>query len=172
MRNPPYPSVPAAIDAATQAHVLRDLHPPSSLVHAKVGAAATVGGILSMATCGQFGVGLTPVARMFSEGLHEQMGPLSCALVCGALYAVFPVAILRGFLCTSLQFKAVTRRFRRVIAVWFAGCGALFAAFGHHGVTLLHLAAWMAAALAATVALVRLTETPAFAALLAPRAAR
>lgn len=158
MRKPPE-SPPEHLDRAIEEQVLRDLEPPASVVQAKVGTATIVGGVLSMLTCGQFGIGFTSFARAFSHNLHEHMGPLSCALICGLLYAIFPVSILRFALCTTLQFKSLVRRRQWSIAAWFGGVGVTLAAFGHHGTGLAPLTAWLASALLSTYVLSRLVET-------------
>ncbi len=151
-------SLPMSLDRAVEAFVLSDLTPPQSTVHAKVGTAAIVGGLAALVLCGQFGLGFTEFARNFGHEMHEQMGALPCALTCGMLYSIFPVLLLRFVLCSALQFKVVTRRHTVKIAVWLGGCGAVMAAFGHHGSDLLQLGAWLVAALGTTYILVRMTE--------------
>ncbi len=150
--------VPGLLDRAVEGIVLRDLCPEASTVHAKVGTAAILGGLAALALCGQFGLGLTDFAQKVSHEMHEQMGALPCALICGSFYAIFPVLFLRFTLCSALQFKVLARSHRGKIAVWLGGCGALLAGFGHHGASLLQLGLWLFSALFMTVVLVRLTE--------------
>ena len=145
-------------DERIRTHVMQDLDPGVMTVLTKVGTAAAVGGLLSLLICGQFGVGISSLAEAFSATVHDSMGPLPCALICGTLYAVFPVAILRLLLCSPLQFKVIIHRRWSVVVLWLGGFGGVMAYFGHHGGDILTLSAWVIAALAATNIFARLFE--------------
>jgi hypothetical protein len=130
-------------------YVLNDLDPSWMQVHMKVAIAAIIGGLVSLLICGQFGLGFTPIATVFNHMIHESMGPVPCAILCGTLYAIFPVAILRFGLCGPLQFRAITKRRWQAIVVWFGGFGAAMAHFGHHGNNIVTFAGWVTAAVVA-----------------------
>ena len=150
--------VPAFLDQAIEDIVIRDLCPPDTIVHAKVGAAVTFGGLAALALCGQFGLGWTDFARALSHELHQHVGALPCATICGGLFAVLPVLLLRFLLCSRLQFRVLARDHRLKIAMWFGACGARLAALGHHEATVGHFGSWLGAALLATYLLVRIIE--------------
>jgi hypothetical protein len=137
------------------AHAMRDLDPSWLVLHRKVGIAAIFGGILSLGICGQFGLGFTSIATSFNHALHNNMGPHVCAIICGVLYAIFPIAVLRFLICNPLQFKTITKNHGEVIVLWFGGFGGIVAYFGHHGNDALAFTAWIAAALAAASLLSR-----------------
>ncbi len=147
---------PQRLDLAIERAVLRDLEPAIAVVHLKTAAAAIVGSLLSLAICGQFGMGFTSLADSFSHALHANMGPIACALICGGLYAIFPIAILRFVLCNVMQFRAIFRRSFFIMAAWFACVGAVMAWQGHHGDQALQFGAWIFAALVAAIVLGRL----------------
>lgn len=130
-------------------HVMKDLDPSWLLAHTKVGIASLLGGLLSLVICGQFGFGFTSVANSFNHAIHANMGPVPCAIICGILYAVFPISILRFVLCHPLQFRAIMKRRWQAILVWFGGFGGAVASFGHHGSDILTFAGWVVAAIAA-----------------------
>ncbi len=129
-------------------HVMKDLDPSWLVSHTKVAIASVVGGLASLLLCGQFGLGLTNVANSFNEHIHHSMGPIPCAIVCGFLYAIFPIVVLRFFLSQPLQFRAIMRRRWQVILIWFGGFGGLLASFGHHGTQAVTFAAWIVGAVA------------------------
>ncbi len=137
----------ATADKAVFDHVLRDLEPSSSITHLKAATAAVFGSLLALAVCGQFGVGLTSFAKVFSREIHEQMGAVPCALICGGLYSVFPVLLLRFVFCSVLQFRAVLRRRFWTVSAWLVGVGAAMAWQGHHGDSVVQFGAWILAAL-------------------------
>ncbi len=152
-------NAPQHLDEVIEGFVTRDLLPPRSVVHLKVGIAAIAGGLLSLALCGQFGIGFTSFAVDLSSQIHDHLGPVPCALLCGTLYAIFPVALLRFVLCTTLQFKGILRRHQLIVALWFGGVGTILASAGHHGADLLGIGLWLSAALASTFVGARLTES-------------
>ncbi len=143
------------VEDEIQLHVLRDLDPPWMLVHTKVALAAVVGGLASLLICGQFGVGLTPAATALNHTIHESMGPIPCAIVCGVMYAIFPIAMLRFALCGPLQFRAITKRRWQSLLLWFGGFGGVMASFGHHGDSALTFSGWILAAIFAANVLAR-----------------
>lgn len=162
------PEPPQRLDLAVESAVLRDLEPPIALVHVKAAAAAILGSLLSLAVCGQFGIGFTSLADAFSHAIHAEMGLVPCALICGALFAIFPVALLRLALCNVIQFRAIFRRHFNVMGAWFAGVGGIMAWQGHHGDKVLQFGAWIFAALLAAVILGRLAGACTFPAFDAP----
>ena len=71
------PEPPTRLDQSIESAVLRDLEPPLALVHLKTAAAAILGSLLSLAICGQFGIGFTSFADAFSHEIHARMGPVA-----------------------------------------------------------------------------------------------
>lgn len=136
--------------------VMRDLNPSWLVTHTKVAVASVVGGLLSLLVCGQFGLGFTGVANNVSDTIHASMDPVPCAVVCGVLFAIFPIALLRLTLCHPLQFRAIMKRRWQAILVWFGGFGGALAFLGHHGSDAFVLAAWIFGAVVAANALAHL----------------
>jgi hypothetical protein len=130
-------------------HVMKDLKPSWLVSHTKVAIASIVGGLLSLLVCGQFGLGFTDVANSLNHTLHFKMGAIPCAILCGTLYAFFPVAVLRFGLCHPLQFRAIMKHRWQAIVVWFGGFGVSMASVGHHGTDILVLAGWLVGAILA-----------------------
>jgi hypothetical protein len=138
---------PKHIEESLIERIESDLKPSFLTVQTKVGASAIIGGVLSLFVCGQFGIGFTSFAEAFSQKIHANMDPFACALICGATFAIFPVLILRLFLCHPLQFKAIVYKQRPSVLFWYGGFGSLLAYFSHHGNNLYNYIGWVIAAL-------------------------
>lgn len=147
------------VEHYVEATIIRDLVPPASVVHTKVGAAAIVGIVGSLLICGQFGLGLTEFARALSHDMHSSIGELPCALLCGALYAIFPVTILRVVFCSKHQFRFLVRRRWLYLLFWLVGVGATMALLGHHGTDARLVMGWSISAFISAVLLSRIAET-------------
>jgi len=130
-------------------HVMADLDPSWLVTHTKVAVAAVVGGLLSLLICGQFGFGFTQAGDGLNHTLHMALGPVPCAILCGFLFAIFPVLIMRLILCHPLQFRAIMKRRRSAFVVWFGGFGAVMINFGHHGGDVVTFSAWILGAIVA-----------------------
>lgn len=146
----------AALQEAVHAQVMRDLEPSWQRVHTLAGGATIGGGLLSLAVCGQFGLGLTPWATSLNHLMHAHLQAVGCAAFCGLLYAFFPLAALRFGLATPLLFRVIIKRHKSVLALWSLAFGASLASLGEHGQDLGAFLAWCASALAATNGLARL----------------
>ena len=141
---------PKQLEGVITERVMKDLNPSWISVQTRVGISTILGGILSLLVCGQFGIGITTFADILNDKIHHNLGPISCALICGSMYAVFPTLILRLFFTSALQFKVIThQRFLSVLA-WFAGFGVVLIYFGHHGDGLLSLGFWTISVISAT----------------------
>ena len=138
---------PEKLNSFIREHVVADLDPPIILVNLKVAVSCIVGGLLSLAICGQFGFALTISAQSLSSFMHENMHPVLCAVICGGLYAIFPVAILRLLLTNPLEFKAIMRFRTLTVLFWFFGLGGVLSFWGHHGNDLLSLILWTVGAI-------------------------
>lgn len=128
-------------------HVMRDLNPSWEVVWLKVVLAAIIGGFLSLFICGQFGLGMTTFAQNINSLLHQHTHPYICALVCGGLFAILPVTVLRLLLCSPLQFRAIVQRRWYVLLIGFGGIGGFLESQGHHGVDFITFSVWVFAAL-------------------------
>lgn len=149
---------PSHIQEAITRNALRDLEPPLLAVELKLGLSALVGGFLSLVVCGQFGLGVTSWADALNHNLHAHAGPIPCALICGVLFAVFPIGILRFLLSSPLQFRVLMRHHQVSLLLWFAGLGGLLTLFGEHSQGIMEYTAWVIAAIAAANGLARLAN--------------
>jgi hypothetical protein len=128
---------------------MRDLEPSQLAVHARVGLATLVGGFFSLVICGQFGLGVTRWADALNHQMHAHLDPLTCAVACGVLYAIFPIALLRFVLTPPLLFRVILKKHQPVLFLWFAGFGGLLTLMGDHGQGIFEYGAWVVAALIA-----------------------
>lgn len=149
-------NVPNKASEIVVTHVMKDLNPSWEVVWLKVVLAAVIGGFLSLFVCGQFGLGMTTFAQNFNSHLHHHTHPYVCAVICGGLFAIFPVTILRLLLCSPLQFKAIIQRHWYVLLIGFGGIGGFLESQGHHGVDFVTFSFWVFAALFVTYILSRL----------------
>ena len=126
-------------------HVYGDLDPSDTTAYKKSGLALFVGGALSLFLCGQFGMGLTPVATEFSHSIHHGIGPLACAAICGALFAIVPAVVLR-LLASPIQFRALIRKKWQPQLIWTVAIGVLLSYHGDFGFEFLAVVVWVGAA--------------------------
>lgn len=103
--------------------VRRDLEPSLGLIHTKVGLAVAVGGGLSLFFCGQMGLGLSPLAESVHRILMDKGGVLGCTVLCGLIFALVPVLLLRAS-SSAIQFVVILRRKRPIIVGWVLAFGA------------------------------------------------
>jgi hypothetical protein len=127
--------------------IIADLDPTPLAAHTKIGLATVLGGLLSLAVCGQFGFGFTGLAHSVNHHLHEAMGPLRCAIICGAMYALFPVLILRILFCSPIQFRALMRNRQSVWGFWYFVFGGTLMTTGHHEPSIIAFSGWVIAAI-------------------------
>lgn len=108
-----------AIDAAIRRRVASDLSPPRHRILARLAAAQTVGGLLTLSVCPQFGVGLG-THQGFLHGLHAVLPPVFFYLMCGLFF------ISLGVLGSGLLLRrAELRTLGRVPWSFFLGYGTL-----------------------------------------------
>lgn len=139
--------------------IARDLAPSARVVNIKLFLAVTVGGVLSLTICGQFGMGVTGWAEALSHRLHQTMSPLFCAIICGTLFAVFPTLLLRLVLCSPLQFRAILKRKFMTLSMWYGGAGTVLAVTSEHGQGVDEIIFWSIAAILTSYLLAGLMKT-------------
>lgn len=105
-----------------------------------------LGALLSLGICGQFGLGFTDFARSFSQYVHTTMDPVKCAILCGMLFSVFPVLILR-FMTSALQFRVIFSKKLMDTSLWILTVGVIMAQYGHHGKDATGLSTWIISAI-------------------------
>lgn len=125
--------------------VLSDLLPSPVVVYGKTGISIIIGGIASMFCCAQFGVGFSSIAHFSYHKVHHGMGPIWCALICGTIFSLLPVIILR-FLTNSVQFRAIIRHKWQPQLIWLVLAAALLSLHGTIGFQILISAIWSGAA--------------------------
>ena len=140
-------NLPEDISEKIRTTVVQDMRPSPFILHLKLFTAVVFGGIISLAICGQFGMGMTSWAEVLSHKIHDTMPPMACALICGTVYAVFPTLLLRLFLCSPLQFRIILKRRYLQLATWYCGTGVSLAIYGQHGQGVLEIISWSIAAI-------------------------
>lgn len=140
-------NLPEQISENIRKTILRDLNPSPLSVHLKLAAAVIIGGLVSLAICGQFGMGMTNWAELLSHKIHDTMPPVICALICGAVYAFFPTLLLRFVLCSPIQFRIILRTRYLALISWYGGTGISLAIYGQHGQGVFEILFWMLAAI-------------------------
>ena len=121
--------------------VKRDLEPPGWLVHSKVGGSVAVGGALSLFLCGQMGLGLSPLANHVHGLLMHSGGLLGCTAVCGILFALVPVLLLRA-ISSRVQYLVLLRKKRLLIAGWVLAFGFFLVLRNEQPEIILTMALW------------------------------
>lgn len=145
------------VQDAIRAEVLKDLEPSPLRAHAKVAASLVLGGGISLALCGQFGVGLTPWAKDLHGAVMQLSTFVPCMVLCGVIFAVFPVVALRA-LCRPMEFRAIMRKRPFHLAGWLLGFELFLAWHGGFTEGAAGLAVWFGASIACIVALGRLLD--------------
>jgi peptidoglycan/LPS O-acetylase OafA/YrhL len=140
-------SLPRAISESIQQKILADMNPSLVQVHGKFAIAVFIGSLISLAICGQFGMGMTSWAEILSHKIHQGMSPLACAAICGIAYAVFPTLILRLFLCSPVQFYSILKKRFLTLFAWHGVVGISLATFGDHGTGASEITFWIMAAI-------------------------
>lgn len=143
-------SLPRVTSESIQQKILADMRPGFIEVHGKFAVAVFLGGLISLAICGQFGMGVTNWAEMLSHKIHHGMSPLACAAICGIAYAVFPTLVLRLFLCSPVQFNVILKRRFLTLFAWHAAVGISLATYGDHGSGISEIIFWIIAAIGAS----------------------
>lgn len=138
------------ISQKTRDHVLHtikhDMDPSMRVLHTKIGASVLLGTALSLAICGQFGIGLTSFARNFNLRIHADMDPVTCAILCGMLFSIFPVFVLK-FMTSSMQFRIIFTKKLKQVAMWILPIGVVMSQYGHHGKDLPGVSTWLISAM-------------------------
>ena len=125
---------------------MADLRPSKSIVIFKTGISVLVGGLITLLYCGQFGVAGTEYAHRFNHHLHMQ-NELFCAAVCGALFTIAPLIVLRA-ITNYHQFRVIINNKLYVPLLWIGAFGALLAYHGNLSGGIGYFFVWMAAAVA------------------------
>lgn len=121
--------------------VTRDLEPSTPRVLAHLAVAFGIGGIVSMFFCGQFGVGFSSFAIDFNHSMHSKAGTLLCALLCGGIFALAPVLVLR-LTTHPLLFRAIVRRYSFIEGGITLAAGMLAYSHGNFKVEMINVAIW------------------------------
>jgi hypothetical protein len=107
--------------------VRRDIDPTPFAVNFRIGAALILGGVLSLFFCGQFGFGFTELANSVHQFVHHAHGSFWCMVVCGFLFVLIPVLLLRLF-CRPMMFRKIVTS-RKVILFFWLGLAEFMLAF-------------------------------------------
>lgn len=138
--------LPENISEKIRKTIVEDMRPTPFMLHLKLFTAVFFGGLISLAVCGQFGMGMTSWAEVLSHKIHETMPPMVCALICGTVYSVFPTILLRMLLCSPMQFRIIIKKKFVALATWYCGTGLSLAIYGQHGQGMLEIISWSLAA--------------------------
>lgn len=133
--------VPDSIKEDIYRAVKSDMEPSRLVVHSKVGSAVAVGGGLSLFLCGQMGLGLSPLAHTVHHALMHHVGYLGCTILCGAIFAILPVFLLK-MLSSKIQFLVILRQERLATLSWILSFGIFLELRNQPDDVLLILALW------------------------------
>ena len=114
--------VPDSIKEDIYRAVKSDMEPDRLVVHSKVGTSVALGGGASLFLCGQMGLGLSPLAVTVHHCLMHYVGYLGCTILCGAIFAIIPVLLLKT-LSSKIQFLVLLRKERLAIGGWILSFG-------------------------------------------------
>lgn len=121
--------------------VEKDLEPSFFRVTCYLLLSFGVGGAFSMFICGQFGIGLSSFALHMSHKLHSQMNPFLCAILCGGIFSIVPVFVLK-LISHPLFFRVLVKKYYYL----HGGCIFFFGliVYSHSSIKLefLFLVAW------------------------------
>ncbi len=138
-------SVPEHIRQEIYQRVKGDLEPPIGVVYAKTGVAVLAGGGLSLFLCGQLGMGLSSIAVTVNQWIMQAGGVVGCTALCGSLFALVPVVVLRA-LCSPMQFRAIVRKEWQAMALWILVFGVALALWNSSPNPLWEIFVWTLAA--------------------------
>jgi len=99
---------PAHLSEAVCRRVYKDLNPSALRVFAKLCLSTVMGGLLSLAFCPQFGLGLTQPGSALM-GFFEGLGETGCTLACGAIFLGTSTAIA-GVILRIEEIRLIRRR--------------------------------------------------------------
>ena len=149
--------IPTHIKDAVFRVVLNDLEPRPEVVAFKTGIAAAAGGLASLFFCGQFGMGFGLVADSVYQWIMANAGMLGCTLLCGSLFAILPVIVLR-LISSAIQFRIVVTKKWPVLFVWFSLIGIYMYARNEGRDSFWEVLAWIASAIVAFKILAHLAD--------------
>ena len=125
--------------------VRRDLQPSIFDVAWRVVVAVVSGGVLSLFFCGQFGIGFSNMAYGWLHFVHANMGTFYCALLCGVIFSLAPVFILR-ILSSGVLFRVIIRKYQRIPAGCIATAGLVMYGHGVFMTDVVPIALWIGSA--------------------------
>lgn len=147
--------VPDHIREHIYRRVQRDLNPPWQVVHAKIGLSIGLGGLVTLFLCGQLGLGLSSLAMRVHHALMGVVGVFGCTFMCGVLFAVIPVAMLRA-MSSGIQFQLLVRKKWQAIAGWTLAFGSIIAYQNNQSDAVWVVLVWSVAAVGSFELLARL----------------
>ncbi len=119
----------------------RDLDPSYARVFSHLLFSFALGGSFSLLFCGQFGFGFSGFATHFNHTVHLQVGPLVCSLICGAIFAFFPVFILK-LISHPLLFQKIIEKYHFLKAGFIFSISLLVYSHGYFEVEMTHTLLW------------------------------
>ena len=128
-------------------YVKSDLQPSSWSVCWRVVLSILLGGVLSLLFCGQFGVGFSNMAQHCNHTIHHHMGEFKCSMICGAIFSIAPIMVLR-LLCSHLLFKKIIYGYSPISAVFLVVAGLIMFLKGSFMYEILSLTIWTVSAYA------------------------
>ena len=102
--------------------VHRELNPSVMDVIWRLAFTLSFGGVLSLFFCGQFGIGFSSMAKGWNHLVHVHVGATQCAIICGGIFSVFPVLLLR-LLTSGILFRKIIRHYGLIQGVMILVAG-------------------------------------------------
>ena len=133
------------LDENIERHVSKDLDPSWWSVMWRLLASFVTGGAVSLFFCSQFGIGFSEMAHHLPHKIHAKSGPIQCAIVCGLVFSVLPVAVLR-LLSSGLLFRKILKDFGAILFIQVMLAGAFIYRFSSFMNEAINILAWTASA--------------------------
>ena len=131
--------------AKIYSYVRKDLEPSLFSVTWRIAGSILIGGLLSLLFCGQFGVGFSDMARHLNHTVHASMGAVQCAIICGSIFALAPIVILR-LVSSALLFRKILLSYGVAQAVLLLAAGLIMYSTGSFVSELINVLVWSASA--------------------------
>lgn len=126
-------------------YIQKNLEPSLFAVIWRIAGSVLIGGLLSLLFCGQFGSGFSEMALHINHKVHGALGPVRCAIICGSVFSLAPVVVLR-LISSVLLFRKILFSYGIVQAAMLGIAGTIMYSTGSFVSELINILIWSASA--------------------------